>query len=89
MTDAIGTHIDQILDIKLMVIRYFDENPEMANRIFEEIGHKELKFIINFGFFFGFVLGIPVAFITNAIHLWWLLPLLGIFVGYITNLVAI
>ena len=89
VTDAIGTHTDQILDIKLMVIRYFDENPEMANRIFEEIGHKELKFITNFGFFFGFALGIPVALITNAIHLWWLLPLLGIFVGYITNLVAI
>ena len=89
VTDAIGTHTDQILDIKLMVIRYFDENPEMANRIFEEIGHKELKFITNFGFFFGFALGIPVAFITNAIHVWWLLPLLGIVVGYVTNLVAI
>ena len=89
VTDAIGTHTDQILDIKLMVIRYFEENPEMANRIFEEIGHKELRFITNFGFFFGFLLGIPVALLTNAIHYWWLLPLLGIFVGYITNLVAI
>ncbi|MDQ2676762.1 MAG: hypothetical protein M3Y34_08130 [Actinomycetota bacterium] len=89
VTDAIGTHTDQILDIKLMVIRYFEENPEMANRIFEEIGHKELRFITNFGFYFGFLLGIPVAFATNAIHYWWLLPLLGIFVGYITNLIAI
>ena len=89
VTDAIGHHTDQILDIKLMVIRYFDENPEMANRIFEEIGHRELKFITNFGFFFGFLLGIPVALITNAIHLWWILPMLGVFVGYITNLVAI
>jgi uncharacterized membrane protein YheB (UPF0754 family) len=89
VTDAIGNHTDQILDIKLMVIRYFDENPEMANRIFEEIGHKELRFITNFGFFFGFLLGIPVAFITNAVHYWWILPILGVFVGYITNLVAI
>ena len=89
MTDAIGIHIDQILDIKLMVIEHFDANPEMVNRIFEEIGHRELKLMMNFGFFFGFVLGIPVALITNAIHQWWLLPLLGIFVGYITNLVAI
>jgi uncharacterized membrane protein YheB (UPF0754 family) len=89
VTDLIGTHTDQILDIKLMVIRYFDENPEMANRIFEEIGHKELKFITNFGFFFGFLLGVPVAFATNAVHFWWLLPLLGIVVGYVTNLAAI
>jgi uncharacterized membrane protein YheB (UPF0754 family) len=89
VTDAIGTHTDQILDVKLMVIRYFDEHPDMANRIFEEIGHRELKFITNFGFFFGFLLGIPVAFLTNAIHYWWLLPLMGVFVGYFTNLVAI
>ncbi len=89
VTDAIGNHTDQILDIKLMVIRYFDENPEMANRIFEEIGHRELRFITNFGFFFGLLLGIPVAFITNAVHYWWILPILGVFVGYITNLVAI
>ena len=89
VTDAIGHHTDQILDIKLMVIRYFDTNPEMANRIFEEIGHQELRFITNFGFFFGFVLGIPVAFITNAVHLWWVLPILGVIVGYVTNLVAI
>ncbi len=89
VTDAIGAHTDQILDIKLMVIRYFEENPEMANRIFEEIGHKELRFITNFGFFFGFALGIPVAFLTNAVHFLPLLPLLGIIVGYVTNLVAI
>ena len=89
VTDAIGTHTDQILDIKLMVIRHFEENPEMANRIFLEIGRKELRFIVNFGFFFGFLLGIPVALITNTIHLWWILPLLGVVVGYVTNLVAI
>jgi uncharacterized membrane protein YheB (UPF0754 family) len=89
VTDAIGTHTDQILDIKLMVIRHFEEHPEMANRIFLEIGRKELRFIVNFGFFFGFLLGIPVAFITNAIHFWWILPILGVVVGYVTNLVAI
>ena len=89
VTDAIGTHTDQILDIKLMVIRHFEEHPEMANKIFLEIGRKELRFIVNFGFFFGFLLGVPVAFITNAVHFWWVLPLLGVIVGYVTNLVAI
>ena len=89
VTDAIGAHTDQILDIKLMVIRHFEEHPEMANRIFLEIGRKELRFIVNFGFFFGFALGIPVALITNAVHYWWVLPILGVVVGYVTNLVAI
>ena len=89
LTDAIGKHTDQILDIKLMVIRHIEENPELANRIFLEVGKKELRFIVNFGFFFGFLLGLPSAFITNEFHHWWVLPILGVFVGYTTNLLGI
>ncbi|MGI8461431.1 MAG: DUF445 domain-containing protein [Solirubrobacterales bacterium] len=90
VTDEIGTHIDQLLDIKLMVIRRFEEDPSIAVQIFRDIGTKELKFIVNFGFFFGFLLGIPVAVITEILfHQWWLLPLSGVIIGYVTNLVAI
>ena len=90
VTDQIGANIDQLLDIKLMVIRRFEAEPELANRIFREIGTKELRFMINFGFFFGFLLGIPAAFITEVwFHEWWLLPLSGVIIGYVTNLVAI
>jgi len=87
LTVAIGDHIDQLVDIKLMVIKRFD--PELANRVFLDMGRRELKFIQNFGFFFGFLLGIPVALLTHFVTLWWLLPLLGIAVGYITNWVAL
>ena len=89
VTDQIGTNIDQLLDVKLMVIRHLEANPALCNRVFEEVGKKELRFIINFGFFFGFALGIPVAFITHAFPYWWVLPILGTAVGYVTNLLAI
>ncbi len=67
VTDQIGENIDQLLDIKLMVIRHIEERPEIANRIFLEVGERELKFIIKFGFFFGFVLGIPTVFLVHAV----------------------
>jgi uncharacterized membrane protein YheB (UPF0754 family) len=90
ITDEIGTKIAQLLDIKLMVIRHLKEHPELANRVFLEVGRKELRFIINFGFFFGFALGIPTAVITELLfHVWWLLPLLGIIIGWTTNWVAL
>jgi uncharacterized membrane protein YheB (UPF0754 family) len=90
VTDEIGDNIDQLLDVKLMVIRHIEEHPELANRIFGEIGKKELRFIINFGFFFGLVLGIPLALVTELLLTqWWVLPLGGVFVGYATNYVAI
>jgi uncharacterized membrane protein YheB (UPF0754 family) len=89
VTDQIGEHIDQLLDIKLMVIRRMEENPELCNRVFTEVGQRELRFIINFGFFFGFALGIPVVFLTQAFPHWWVLPIAGTVVGYVTNWLAI
>jgi hypothetical protein len=57
--------------------------------VFLDMGQRELTFIKNFGFFFGFALGIPVAFLTHFVPEWWLLPILGVVVGYITNWVAL
>ena len=49
-----------------MVIRQMEERPELANRVFLEIGSKELRFIVNFGFWFGLLLGIPTAIFTES-----------------------
>jgi uncharacterized membrane protein YheB (UPF0754 family) len=88
VTDQIGENIDQLLDVKLMVIKHLEAHPELANRIFTDIGDRELKLMVNFGFYFGFLLGIPVFVITHNFAYWWLLPILGTFVGYLTNLLA-
>ena len=53
LTTEIGDNIDQLLDIKLMVIRRMEASPALANPIFRAIGDQELRFIVNFGFFFG------------------------------------
>jgi uncharacterized membrane protein YheB (UPF0754 family) len=89
LTDQIGENIDQLADVKLMVIKRFEQQPDLANRIFLDMGKRELKFIQNFGFFFGFACGIPVAAITHFITNWWLLPILGVIVGYVTNWFAL
>src|SRR5579862_7631009 len=87
LTEEIAEHLDQLVDVKLMVIKRFD--PELANRVFLDMGRRELKFIQNFGFLFGFALGIPVAAVTHFVTWWWLLPILGVVVGYVTNWVAL
>jgi uncharacterized membrane protein YheB (UPF0754 family) len=88
ITDEIGVHIDQLLDPKLMVIDHFEENPDLVVRIFRDIGKRELRLMVNFGFIFGFLLGIPVAVIDVTLHQWWLLPILGVIVGWTTNLLG-
>ena len=89
VTVKIGHNIDDLLDVKLMVIRHIEAHPELANRIFLDVGRKELKFIVNFGGVFGFVCGFPLIALTHAFPYWWVLPVLGTIVGWVTNWLAI
>jgi uncharacterized membrane protein YheB (UPF0754 family) len=89
VTEEIGDNIDQLLDVKLMVIRQMEERPELANRVFRDVGERELRLIVNLGFVFGLLLGIPVVGITFAFPYWWALPVCGVVVGWVTNLLAI
>jgi uncharacterized membrane protein YheB (UPF0754 family) len=89
VTDRIGDNIDDLLDVKLMVIRHVEEHPELMNRVFTDVGKKELDFIIRFGGVFGFICGFPLILITNAYPHWWVLPVLGTIVGWVTNWLAI
>lgn len=85
ITDEIGIHIDQLLDPKIMVIDHFESNPALVVRIFRDFGQKELNLMVAFGFIFGFLLGIPVAIADHWFGQWWLLPILGVIVGWVTN----
>jgi uncharacterized membrane protein YheB (UPF0754 family) len=89
ITEDIGENLDQILDIKLLVIRKLEERPELANEVFENLGHHELLMIERLGFVFGFVLGIPLMFLTMFYEPWWPIPLIGIAIGFITNKLAL
>lgn len=89
ITDQIGQHIEQLLDIKMMVIRQIEAEPRLANKIFLEVGNRELNFVIWSGLFFGFLLGLPTIPLFRAVDQWWVLPLSGVVVGYLTNWIAI
>jgi uncharacterized membrane protein YheB (UPF0754 family) len=90
LTREIGENIDQLLDVKLMVIGYMEEDPTLANMIFQEMGKRELRLIIHFGFVFGFILGIPLLGLTLLVPgVWWIIPIVGAIIGYITNWLAI
>ena len=65
-----------------MVIRHIEAHPELANRVVPGRRPRELRLMINFGFLFGFLLGIPVVFIVAAFPHWWVLPVCGVVVGW-------
>lgn len=89
VTADIGRNIDHLLDIKLMVIGHIEQRPELANRIFLEVGREELNFVVNAGLGFGVLLGIPTVAVHLTVDSWLVLPIAGVIVGYLTNWIAI
>jgi uncharacterized membrane protein YheB (UPF0754 family) len=89
ITDEIGENIDELLDVKTMVIRNMKRNPELINRLFFEAGDRELRFVINSGFLIGGFLGFFTIPLFLTIGSQWVLPVVGATVGYVTNWIAL
>lgn len=89
LTQRIGENIDELLDLKTMVIRHKERNPEIINRMFLEVGRRELRFVINSGLWIGGTLGIFVIPLFLYVDRWWILPVSGACLGYVTNWIAL
>lgn len=89
ITEKIGENIDELLDINAMITNHLDENPELLNRLFIEVGDRELTFIINSGFLIGGLLGFLTIPLFLALDSPFVLPMAGILVGYATNWIAL
>jgi uncharacterized membrane protein YheB (UPF0754 family) len=89
LTDELGDHIEDLIDAKLLVIRHFEAHPELMNDMLREVGRKELRFMQNFGFYFGFPMGIVLVFVLEAVPQWWVLPLGGAVIGWVVNWIGI
>jgi uncharacterized membrane protein YheB (UPF0754 family) len=89
ITDDIGENVDQLIDAKLMVIRYFVAHPELLNELFMTMGRKELRFMQNFGFYFGFPMGFVLVGVLHVYPHWWVLPVGGVIIGWLVNYLGI
>jgi len=89
LVDDISGNIEDLLDIKGMVIERLASDKGLLNRIFLECGETEFRFIINSGFYFGFLFGLVQMTAWYFYQNWWVLPLFGLLVGYATNWIAL
>lgn len=81
--------VDQILDLKSMIVTRLVADKDLLNRIFREAGAKEFAFIARSGIWFGFVIGVVQA---GAWAIWRnpiILPIFGLFTGWFTDWVAL
>lgn len=89
MVDNFKHNVEEIIDIKELVVTKLVESPELINEIFLKSGAKEFPFVERSGFVFGLLFGIPTMLIWMHLPEWWVLPLGGLVVGYLTNVLAL
>ncbi|MCK5768831.1 DUF445 domain-containing protein [Algiphilus sp.] len=87
--EEIKVNINQMYDLKDMVITNLTKDKALLNKIFAEVGHAEFKFIARSGIYFGGLFGILQMGVWVFYQAWWLLPAFGLMVGYATNWLAL
>ncbi len=85
----IHDHFERLLDLRELVVRKCEENPDLLNRMVFACASKELSFLVLSGAFFGFGFGVVQALVWFFVPQWWVLPFFGFLVGTLTNWIAI
>jgi uncharacterized membrane protein YheB (UPF0754 family) len=89
MLSELNRNLDQVFDIKHMVVSNMVHDKRVLNRVFQEAGGDAFKFLIRCGLYFGFYIGVvqlTVYGITGS-HL--VLPLFGLITGGLTDYIAL
>ncbi|WP_417513068.1 hypothetical protein [Marinobacter sp.] len=89
LVDDISDNVEDLLDIKGMVIDRLAVDKQLLNRIFLECGEVEFRFIVNSGLYFGFLFGLIQMAVWYFYQNWWVLPVFGLLVGWATNWIAL
>eukprot|EP00803_Ostreobium_quekettii_P008406 evm.model.scf_171.9 EVM.evm.TU.scf_171.9 scf_171:69862-73698(+) len=82
-------NITNVLDLTAMSTRLAEENKRIVIDMFLEVGENEYRFVELSGLVFGFIFGL---FQTAIFFFWdneWVLPVAGLLVGWVTNVLAL
>lgn len=82
-------NIERVVDVKALVVTGMTTDPTILGSFFQRVGAKELQFLIDSGFGFGFLLGILQMLQWMLYPRNWTLPVGGAVVGLITNWIAL
>ncbi|EPG64821.1 DUF445 domain-containing protein [Leptospira wolffii] len=88
--EAFGEDLESVLDVKNLIQESLSgRNANILSEIFRRCGGPEFRFIVRSGIYFGFLIGCIQISLLTYLNRWWTMPLMGVFVGYVTNWLAI
>lgn len=81
--------VDAVFDLKEMVITNLVHDKVLLNRIFQEAGRKEFRFIARSGIWFGGTIGLLQMMLWVTFHEPLIMPAFGLIVGWFTDWLAL
>lgn len=88
--ESVQAKAPDLLDVHGIVFQQLSgPNVERLARLTKRIGKSEFKFIEYYGGIFGFIIGLAQVAAWQIMQIWWLMPIVGVLVGLVTNWLAI
>ncbi len=82
-------NLNNVFDLKDMVITNLTRNKKLLNKIFYESGEKEFQFIKHSGIYFGFIIGLVQMIVWMLTQEPLIMPIFGLFTGWFTDWLAL
>jgi uncharacterized membrane protein YheB (UPF0754 family) len=87
--DLIKSDVDSVFDLKAMVVTSLVKDKRLLNRIFQEAGAEEFKFIARSGLVFGGAIGVVQMVAWVLFKFPPIMPIFGLFTGWFTDWLAL
>ncbi|MFN3586081.1 MAG: hypothetical protein ACK4UT_01140 [Moraxellaceae bacterium] len=85
----LGENVEDLIDLRGMVVRQMENDRALVVRVFQEVGNREIAFIVKASFWIGFALGLVQMVLWYFWAPAWGLPVYGAVLGYATNWIAL
>ncbi|MPY79475.1 MAG: DUF445 domain-containing protein [Actinophytocola sp.] len=85
----ISDNIDDVFDIKHMVVTNLVRDKALLNRLIRDISRPEMSFIARSGIYFGFALGMVQLAVWTLTHEPLVMPIFGFLIGWLTDWLAL
>gem|GEM_PF-984100 len=84
--EMFSENVEEYFDARTMVVEKLESEKHILVDLLKIVVEKELKFLVKSGLYFGLPIGIAQMFLWYAYPAgWWMLPVGGFAVGYLTN----
>ncbi len=89
LLDLVKEDVDNVFDLKDMVVTNLVKDKALLNRIFQHAGRKEFRFIAHSGIYFGFAIGLVQMVAWATLKNPWVMPVFGALTGWFTDWLAL